>query len=83
MVDQKILAKLKSVFRSDQIVPGRSGKVYRYPTWYGYYNEDGIRRRVYLGRELPELFKSLVPKKPKRLGLGRRRDPGVVQVADA
>jgi len=80
MADAKILARLKSVYRTDHIVPARSGKVYRYPTWFGYYNEGGMRKAVYLGRELPDCFKCLIPKKPRVKRSGQEREPGVDQV---
>jgi hypothetical protein len=81
VVDEKILAKIRTVYRTDHIVPARSGKVYRYPTWFGAYSDAGKQKSVYLGRELPECFKNLTPKRPRFKRSVSGNEPGVDQVS--
>jgi hypothetical protein len=63
MANEERLAKLRSVYKTTDTFKSPAGKVYRYPVWYGYYAEDGKRKSVYLGRELPERFKCLIKKR--------------------
>jgi len=61
MIEETILSKICKVYLVNQKAKGPRGKVYRYPCWTGWYREDGKRKRVYIGRELPARFKDMVP----------------------
>jgi hypothetical protein len=91
MIEETILAKIRKVYLVDQKAKGPRGKVYHYPCWTGWYREEGKRKRVYLGRELPERFKDMVPvprltRSPKNYNWPRSvhgknaGDPGLLQV---
>jgi len=63
MANEERLAKVKSVYRSNDTFKSPAGRVYKYLIWHGYYVEDGKRKNVYLGRELPERFRCLLKKR--------------------
>lgn len=60
MADEKILAKVQRVYLIMQRQKGPHGKVYERRYWWGYWMEDGQRKKVWVGKELPESLKCLV-----------------------
>jgi len=73
VVDEKILAKIQRIYYCNTRIKKPNGRVYEYRLWHGYYREgvpgDGVfhkkaapRKRVYIGKELPECLKYLIPK---------------------
>ncbi|MBA7535682.1 hypothetical protein ES705_27940 [subsurface metagenome] len=83
MVSQKILNKVRWVYRQKETKTHSGGRVCEYHYWYGYWKENGKSRAVWLGKELPESLQHLYDGKklgPKGLvyfwpGHGRRGQP--------
>jgi len=91
VIDKKILRKIQRVYHCKTKIKKPSGKIYSYRFWWGFWDEGGETKKVYVGRELPDELKELMkwrvpsgdggqfwwPKSKKGVFGG---DPGLIQV---
>ncbi|MBA7644303.1 hypothetical protein ES703_52045 [subsurface metagenome] len=52
------------------------GKRYYGPYWYGYFQENGKEKRVFIGKQLPDSMKYLIKERFKRPGYKNYTWPG-------
>jgi len=58
---------------SKEYIPrmAKHGKTLDGPYWYGWYQENGKTKRVYIGKELPKELERLIKKRYKKPGFQR------------
>lgn len=68
--------KIVRVYQQYDIKQIKSGKRYYGPYWYGYFQENGQIKRVFIGKKLPESLKYLIKKRFVRKGFKNYTWPG-------
>lgn len=80
-MDPKVISKITRVH--PEFGPKKPGKAVKAsgPYWFGFWQENGITKRVYVGKELPEELKVLLSTRFKAPGHRQYSWPGRVQAA--
>jgi len=91
VLDEKTIKKVQRLYHCKTVKKNPSQKKYTYRVWWGFWEEGGKPKKVYIGNEVPDELKAMMKQRshspngsqyfwPRSVHGKNSGDPGLVQV---